>query len=221
MKMILKKIDGQVATMAYISDRKPSLKEKFEKVEQEIGKQTQKISQSFEPMNPDWKKTVLFLESYAASRYWQLIGQKLTLPFTFANRVKFDAADLFNPSINYLYGMLRNQMDTVISSTGLDPGLGIVHCDQYKTPTLVFDLMEPFRPIIDKMLITAILEKNVKILSTGVREGGLLSKVQRRWLIEFFISELESRISYSGCVATLKSHMFREVQQLATLIKAL
>ncbi|MCX6266914.1 MAG: CRISPR-associated endonuclease Cas1 [Bacteroidetes bacterium] len=221
MEMILKKIDGQLATMAFVTDRKPSLKGAFAKAESEMSRQTEKISRSFDQMNPEWKKAVLFLESYAASRYWQLIGQKLPVPFTFSNRVKFNSSDLFNPCINYLYGMLRNQMDTVISSTGLDPGLGIVHCDQYKTPTLVFDLMEPFRPVIDRMLLTAILEKRVKVLSTGTMEGGLLSKVQRKWLIEFFISGLDNRISCAGCVASLKSHMFREVQQLATLIKAI
>jgi CRISPR-associated protein Cas1 len=221
MAMVIKKIEGQVATLAFLADRKPSLQVAFEKAKCDIGLQTKKITQSFDPANPEWKKTVLFLESYAASRYWQIAGTRLPVPFTFTNRVKSDAADLFNPSINYLYGMLRNQMDTVISSTGLDPGLGIVHCDQYKAPTLVFDMMEPFRPVVDRMLITAILENKVKVLSTGIREQGLLSKIQRRWLIGFFISGLEDRISYTGCVASLKSHLFREVQQLSVLIKAL
>ncbi len=221
MAMIHKKIEGQIATMAWLTDRKPSLQGIFDKARQEISLQINKINQAFSQTNPDWKKQVLFLESYAASRYWQIIGIKLPVPFTFSHRVKFNPADLFNPSINYLYGMLRNQMDTVISSTGLDPGLGIVHCDQYKTPTLVFDLMEPFRPVIDKMLVTAILESRAKVLSTGVREEGLLSKTQRKWLIEFFISGLDDRISYTGSVTSLKNHMFREVQQLAALIKSL
>lgn len=221
MAMINNKIDGQLATMAFVADRKPSLREAADKAKIEISAQAKKTGHRFDPSHPDWKKQVLFLESYAASRYWQIIGMKLPMPFTFTHRVKFNAADLFNPCINYLYGMLRNQVDTVISSTGLDPGLGIVHCDQYKAPTLVFDLMEPFRPIIDKMLITALLESKAKVLATGVREEGLLSKIQRRWLIEFFISGLENRIAYTGSVASLKSHMFREVQQLATLIKAI
>ena len=81
--------------------------------------------------------------------------------------------------------------------------------------------MEPFRPVIDKMLVTAILESRAKVLSTGVREEGLLSKTQRKWLIEFFISGLDDRISYTGSVTSLKNHMFREVQQLAALIKSL
>ncbi len=221
MEMIVKKIEGQLATMAWLTDRKPSLQGIFDKARQEISLQIKKINQAFSQTNPDWKKQVMFLESYAASRYWQIIGIKLPAPFTFSHRVKFNPADLFNPSINYLYGMLRNQMDTVISSSGLDTGLGIVHCDQYKEPTLVFDLMEPFRPVIDKMLVTAILESRAKVLSTGVREEGLLSKTQRKWLIEFFISGLDDRISYTGSVTTLKNHMFREVQQLAALIKSL
>ncbi|MCX6269642.1 MAG: CRISPR-associated endonuclease Cas1 [Bacteroidetes bacterium] len=221
METILRKIEGQISTMMYVADRKPILKDQADKAKTEISTLTQKISHNFDQTKPDWKKTVLFLESYAASRYWQIIGQKLPAPFTFSNRVKFDAPDLFNPGINYLYGMLRNQMDTVISSTGLDPGLGIVHCDQYKTPTLVFDLMEPFRPVIDRMLLTAILEKNVKVLLSGVQEDGNLSKIQRKWLIEFFITGLENRISYNGRVLSIKSHMFRDVQQLTTLIKAL
>ena len=219
MGITVRKVEGQHALMAFLADRKPALRDSVEKAGREIAQQKQKICASFDNTAPDWKKHVLFLEAYAASRYWQIIGTKLPAPFTFSNRVKFNAADLFNPSINYLYGMLRNQMDTVITSTGLDPGLGIVHCDQYKAPTLVFDLMEPFRPVIDKMLVNAILERKAKPLANGIREEGLLSKTQRKWLIGFFIEGLDDRISVNGTVTSLKNHMYREVQELATLIK--
>ena len=163
---------------------------------------------------------MLFIEAYAASQYWQLLGKFLPAPFQFTNRVKKKPSDGFNACINYLYGMLRNQVETALLSIGLDPALGIMHRDGYKLPSLVFDLMEPFRPVIDRLLLTAILQGAFAEDSVQIKDDSLLiTKVGRKQIIELFVKKLHTRTWYRGTLTTLNNHILTEAKQLANTIK--
>lgn len=213
--IILKKIDGQKSNLSFISDRKPSLAGDFEKALREIDAQLMKVkfSENGDPVVT--KKTLLFVEAFTASRYWQLIGLKLPEPWNFTNRVKKQPNDSFNASVNYLYGMLRNQVETAVLSMGLDPALGVMHRDGYKMSSLVFDMMEPFRPVADRILIDNLLsgELTGNILEeTGT--GKLISKAGRKQLISLFNSKLKERIRFRESVTTLQNHILTEVRYL-------
>jgi len=213
--VILKKIDGQTNNLAFMSDRKPSIVTDIEKALREIEAQTSRIqfSENGDPLVT--KKTLLFVEAFAASRYWQLIGLKLPEPWNFSNRVKKNPTDPYNASVNYLYGMLRNQVETSVLSIGLDPALGIMHRDGYKMPSLVFDLMEPFRPIVDRILIDSLLNGEFpgKILEVS-GDVRLISKSGRKQLILLFNSKLKERIKFRESVTTLQNHILTEVRYL-------
>jgi CRISPR-associated protein Cas1 len=213
--IILKKIDGQTSNLTYISDRKPSLGSDTEKALREIETQLSRIQFS-EKGNPlVTKKTLLFVEAFTASRYWQLIGLKLPEPWNFTNRAKRNPSDPFNASVNYLYGMLRNQVETSVLSIGIDPALGIIHRDGYKMPSLVFDLMEPFRPIIDRTLIDSLLNEELRgeILEDSGTDR-MISKSGRKQLILLFNSKLKERIRFRESVTTLQNHILTEVRYL-------
>ena len=213
--IILTKIDGQKSNLGFISDRKPSLASDVEKALGEIENQLSRVqfSENGDPMVT--KKSLLFVEAFTASRYWQLIGLKLPEPWNFTNRVKKKPSDPFNASVNYLYGMLRNQVETAILSMGLDPALGIMHRDGYKMPSLVFDLMEPFRPMVDRILVDSLLSG---ALTGEIREGTgtatLISKSGRKQLISLFNAKLKERIRFRESVTTRQNHILTEVRYL-------
>lgn len=68
-------------------------------------------------------------------------------------RRQHPAADAFNAALNYAYGMLYTTVETALFAAGLDPYLGIFHADQYDKPTLSYDLIEPFRPWADRLVL--------------------------------------------------------------------
>ena len=166
------------------------------------------------------KKQLLFREAYAAAAYWQLIGTLLPMPFTFCNRVKRKPTDAFNACINYLYGMLRNHVEAAVLCYGLDPALGIMHRDGYCMPSLVFDLMEPFRPITDRLLLTAILQQQLPTnLLMGENGMPRITKEGRHKLIELFMHKLHETTTLKGTTATLNNLVLNEVKLLTETIR--
>jgi len=94
-----------------------------------------------------------------------------------------------NNLLNYGYAVLRACLVRAISGSGLSPGIGIQHSNRYNPFSLADDLMEPFRPFVDGLVLDLVrdrqfeVEQNVKerILSlphVGVRLGDGLTTVE-------------------------------------------
>ena len=59
----------------------------------------------------------------------------------------------FNARLNYGYAVLGALIHRGIVAHGLSPVFGLHHITRYKAHALVYDLMEPWRPYIDLMLV--------------------------------------------------------------------
>jgi len=83
------------------------------------------------------------VEAQASRRYW---------PFLFDDpdfRRRRDVADQ-NRLLNYGYAVLRAVVARAICAAGLHPSLGLHHANRYDGFCLADDLMEPFRPVVDR-----------------------------------------------------------------------
>lgn len=90
------------------------------------------------------------LEAYAAKIYWRkLFGDDF--------RRDREAVDE-NMLLNYGYAIVRAATARAIVGTGLHPGLGINHKNQYNPFPLADDLVEPLRPFVDVRVFTIIRE---------------------------------------------------------------
>jgi len=67
-----------------------------------------------------------------------------------------------NNYLNYGYAILRGTMARSIVCAGLLPTLGIFHHNRYNAYCLADDLMEPYRPYIDKVVLNVIKEHGLK-----------------------------------------------------------
>ena len=54
-----------------------------------------------------------------------------------------------NALLNYAYGVLKLQVHAAILIAGLEPSLGYLHANRPGRAALVYDLMEPLRPMVD------------------------------------------------------------------------
>ena len=85
------------------------------------------------------------VEGWAAQRYWPaLFGRDF--------RRRPDGAPP-NPLLNYGYAVLRAGAARAIASAGLHPSLGVNHHGRHNPLCLADDLMEPFRPLVDRLTI--------------------------------------------------------------------
>lgn len=89
-------------------------------------------------------------EGVAASFYWkELFGHEFL-------RDRNGTAP--NNLLNYGYAILRAATARAIVSAGLLPSLGIYHKSRYNAFPLADDLMEPFRPWVDEIVLSLIQE---------------------------------------------------------------
>jgi len=84
-------------------------------------------------------------EAKAAAIYWpRLLGAEF-------RRERF--GDAPNALLNYGYAILRAATARAIAGSGLHPTLGIFHRNQYNSFCLADDLMEPYRPYVDTLVL--------------------------------------------------------------------
>jgi len=68
-------------------------------------------------------------------------------------RQKYKAVGILNNLFNLAYEVLKWEVYKSVLNAHLDPYLGFLHSIQHSKPSLVCDLQEPYRPLIDDFLI--------------------------------------------------------------------
>jgi CRISPR-associated protein Cas1 len=82
------------------------------------------------------------VESDAARRYW---------PLLFGPEFRRDTGGSgINGILNYGYAVLRAGIARAVIAAGLHPSFGLMHSNRSNPMVLVDDLMEPFRPTVDR-----------------------------------------------------------------------
>lgn len=76
-----------------------------------------------------------------------------------------------NNLLNYAYAILRGIVARALVASGLLPTFGIHHHNRYNAYCLADDIMEPYRPIVDKLVVSVITEIKdyPKDLSTEIK----------------------------------------------------
>jgi CRISPR-associated protein Cas1 len=123
-------------------------------------------------------------EARAARRYWQHLFKT---PF----RRDREAADA-NRYLNYGYAVLRAIVARAICAAGLHPTLGIHHRHQNNAYCLADDLLEPLRPLVDRVVVeiserrgpTADLDPGLKREMLMALTGRVLVDGQQRTVFE-------------------------------------
>ncbi len=115
------------------------------------------------------------LEAQAAVRYWPLLFDDPTF------RRRFEADDQ-NRLLNYGYGVLRSAVARAVCAAGLHPSLGLHHHGRNNAFCLADDLMEPYRPLVDDVVL--------ELLSAHGRDCPLEAPAKQA-LVEVLISRLD------------------------------
>jgi CRISP-associated protein Cas1 len=102
---------------------------------------------------------------------WRQVG-----PRTSANGkvgVNRHASHPVNAILNYAYAILESHVRAEIAIRGYDPTIGYLHAHQKDRAALVFDLMEPLRPIVDRKIIETVLSYVFEPTDFTIRSDGI------------------------------------------------
>ena len=96
------------------------------------------------------------LEARAAAYYWK------NLFINYPNFVRDREGTPPNNLLNYGYAILRAIIARALVGSGLLPTLGIHHHNRYNAYCLADDIMEPYRPYVDQLVLD-IIQRNLEI----------------------------------------------------------
>ena len=118
-------------------------------------------------MHADTLEEIRLIEARAAIIYWStwnncvIKWKEKDVPTEwrgFAQRASgisgkgYKATHPVNAILNYAYAILAGQVERALQIAGLDVAVGSLHADQDGRASLVYDLIEPLRPVVDKII---------------------------------------------------------------------
>lgn len=117
------------------------------------------------------------LEAQASRIYWPaLMGR--------ADFRRDREADDANRLFNYGYAVLRAIVARAICGAGLHPALGLHHHNRYDAFPLADDLMEPFRPVVDRTVIRLVQERGEQAPLDKATKATLIGALTARLDVE-------------------------------------
>ncbi len=168
----------------------------------------------------DCRNSLMGIEGSIARIYFRAVAPCMPEAYQFQKRSRRPAEDIFNAGLNYLYGMTYSIVEGGLFAAGLDGQQGLLHADDYKKPTLSFDLIEPFRPWIDRLLMEECFENTLpKKFFAKNQHGWFLSKYGKAYLIPRYYDFLEKRRMFQGRKVSNKNHVYYLAGQLATKVR--
>lgn len=123
------------------------------------------------------------LEGRAAAFYWKQIFENY-IPNFLRGRYELEPNNL----LNYGYAILRAIIARNLVGSGMMPTLGIHHKNKYNAYCLADDIMEPYRPFVDQVVL--------ELVKSGLEEFELTKEVKKSLLkIPVIDVEMEGRLS--------------------------
>ncbi len=155
-------------------------------------------------------------EGNAAKKYFATLSYLLPDRYRFEGRSSRPARDEFNCLLNYGYGVLYSRIEKACIIAGLDPYVGILHTDGYNKKSFVFDIIEPFRVYIDRLVMRLFAAKTVnKNYFDAIRNGVTLNEEGKKYFIQNLNEYFAQRVRYNSRDIQIMDIFQFECHQLA------
>lgn len=120
------------------------------------------------------------LEAQAARRYWPLLFPETTYR-------RRDEDDARNHILDYGYAVLRAAVTRRLCGVGLHPSIELHHRSTYNTFRLADDVMEPYRPAIDRVVrleYSRRIESRIEFSLDAEAKRGVIGGLTQRYRVE-------------------------------------
>ena len=199
-RIIDAKIQNSSKVIDWLVQRHPELKETKRACLEELA--------LFRTKLPDTRTVAQIrgVEGMVARNYW------LILAGTFDDKLEFEgrligktgrpraAVDPINALFNYGYSLLEAQCWKAINANGLDPYIGFVHETASGKLPLSYDLQEPFRWMVDVVIIKALEESSFE-KHDFVRTDNYVMRIRPsgvRKLVKEMNAQFTSKVEFRG-----------------------
>ena len=167
------------------------------------------------------------LEGKTAALYFELYGLlfKKELPFYTSSfrRIRRPPTDPVNSLLSFGYTLLHNNIFSMVRMKGLNPYIGFLHAEDKGNPSLINDLVEEFRTIIDSMTLYTLNKgvlRNKDFYYRKDKTGCFLTDEARKKFLELFEQRMweESRDPVSGKTMNIRRHIESQVVKISEVL---
>jgi len=191
------RLDNQIAFLKKLKDKRPDNDTLLPAVEriQGYGAKLIELSGTID----DQRGTIQGLEGNCSKTYFEALSSIMPDKYKFHGRSRMPALDEFNAMINYGYGVLYSKVEKACLIAGLDPYLGFLHTDNYNKKSLVFDLIEMYRDLVDQTVVYLFTGKKIKdSLFDKHTSGYTLNKEGKAVLLSALNETFDTTVRYKN-----------------------
>lgn len=164
-------------------------------------------------------------EGTAGATYFGALKTLIPQEWGFVKRIYHPPPDPINALLSLGYTLLLKDMTAAVQLVGLDPYLGFFHVLDYGRPSLTLDLMEPFRPLVDALVLDLVLHDRIqrKHFTISTRRGKQQAQLEDAALqvyLRAYEAALEARITYpeTGSRTSRRRCMELQSRELAQVV---
>ena len=186
-RLVNNKINNQVGLLKTMRDKESELKEAIEKMNDYAGLAL-KTTDLQSLLGIEGSATRLFFGHWYADMGWQF-------------RRPRTKCDIINTTLDIGYTFLFNMIECMLNLYGFDLYQGVYHRQFYQRKSLVCDLVEPFRCIIDKQVKRAYNLKQLQAKDFTEARGQYFLKMDKhkeysKWLLPALLEHKEAIFTY-------------------------
>src|SRR4030066_1472636 len=195
---MITKMDHQIDFLNRLKNSRPQKEEELESYLSTLEEIREK-KVSIEGTIDEKRGSMIGFEGAAGKTYFDVLSFIMPDRFKFNGRSRMPARDEFNCLLNYGYGVLYSMVEKACIIAGLDPYVGIIHTDHYNKKSLVFDLIEMFRHLVDETVVYMFSQRKVKQEHfSEIKNGFTLNKEGKAALIQELNENFEKGVRYRG-----------------------
>lgn len=214
------KLRNQAATLRYFTksrkDSAPDVYEQLQNAAEALVLHAASLDAFQGTDLDDCRTDLMAIEAQAARDYWQAAALLLPPELEFPGRVRKGALDPVNASLNYGYGILYTHIWAATARARLDPYTGFLHTLHEGKPTLVFDLIEEFRPwMVDRPLFADFVKK----WRPDMDDDGYITQAARKEVAQRILEHGDKRYLYHGRHLHADDILLEQVRAIARFLR--
>lgn len=217
--IVLQKIEGQKQLIQSLHRDRPAKQEIIEEAVEQLTKFANKVeTMPLTPLTAN-SDTLRAYEGNASKNYFYVLAKVVPPRYRFAKRSRRPAMDMFNCTLNFLYGCLYQRVEAALIIAGIDPYLGIFHRDEYNRPVLVYDLIEQYRIWADAVALQLCFRRLLEEDFFNKNDKGAywLEHSGKKVVVQAFNDYLEEVVQMNGKRRSRLTHIQDDAHRLAQL----
>jgi CRISPR-associated protein Cas1 len=159
-------------------------------------------------------------EAMMGKQYWTLYRTLLPKGWIMKSRNIRPAEDHVNAWINYFYGFMYTLVEQAIWANGLDPYFYVFHSNHYQNPALVYDMIEPFRPLVDYFVLNSIIIGDIDsgMIQLTAQGKFRITRTAKGIVIPKYLAYLKTHVTIDDYRTSIYKHVYRGAYNLRQII---